>query len=654
VTLPAPRLDDRTFQDLVDESKRRIHRLCPEWTDHNVSDPGVALIELFAWMSETVLYRMNQVPDRLYVKFLELVGIELFGSAAAETEVLFTLTAPQPAPVPVPAGTEVSTEQLGDQEPIVFRTDVALTVAPPVLVSCVTRSDEQYEEHFDDLRRSAARVVCFRALTPGDAFYLGFAGSLASNLVRLHVVTGVEGAGVRPDAAPLAWETWSGESWEPARTLSDTTDALNSPEGGDVTLLLPPRHAAVPIGRTRAFWLRCKLVEPQPTMPTYRRSPELVSLEAVSLGGAVLAHHAQAAPGELLGTSTGEPGQAFTVRRTPVLPRTEGETVRVVVPPPGGGLQERETQLWREVEHFGFAGPADRVFTWSSSTGEIRFGPALQERDGRQVQHGAVPPVDAQVFVTGYRHGGGRTGNVGARRLTVLRTSIPFVATVTNLSAASGGVDPESIENAKIRGPLTLRSGDRAVTAEDFERLTLQATPAVGRALCLSPEPGEPVRVLVVPRVDAPAAGLTLEHLALAPELVEAVSTYLDRRRLLTTRVQIDEPYYQGLMVVAEVRAVAGIRPESIREKAVEALYAFINPVSGGLEKTGWQFGRSLNDGDVNALLRSVPGVATVGRVFFFLADLRTGEVRDQQLQRVALPPDALLMSFQHQVQVEP
>ena len=60
--LPAPELDDRKFQDIVDEAKRLIPRFCPEWTNHNVSDPGVALIELFAWMSEMVLYRVNQVP----------------------------------------------------------------------------------------------------------------------------------------------------------------------------------------------------------------------------------------------------------------------------------------------------------------------------------------------------------------------------------------------------------------------------------------------------------------------------------------------------------------------------------------------------------------------------------------------------------------
>ena len=64
MSLPAPKLDDRSFQDLVDEAKRYIQERCPEWTDHNVSDPGVTLIEAFAWMTDLLLYRLNRVPER--------------------------------------------------------------------------------------------------------------------------------------------------------------------------------------------------------------------------------------------------------------------------------------------------------------------------------------------------------------------------------------------------------------------------------------------------------------------------------------------------------------------------------------------------------------------------------------------------------------
>src|SRR3712207_2330626 len=76
VPLPAPYLDDRHFQDLVDDAKRLVQQRCPEWTDHNVSDPGVTLIEAFAQMVDQVIYRLNRVPDLHYVKFLELIGVD--------------------------------------------------------------------------------------------------------------------------------------------------------------------------------------------------------------------------------------------------------------------------------------------------------------------------------------------------------------------------------------------------------------------------------------------------------------------------------------------------------------------------------------------------------------------------------------------------
>src|SRR3954470_17210177 len=109
MALPAPDLDDRGFQDFVDEAKLLVQRRCPEWTDHNVSDPGVTLIEAFAQMADQIVYRLNRVPDRNHVKFLELLGLDLRPPSAARGEVTFWLSAPQPQVVLVRADTEVAT-----------------------------------------------------------------------------------------------------------------------------------------------------------------------------------------------------------------------------------------------------------------------------------------------------------------------------------------------------------------------------------------------------------------------------------------------------------------------------------------------------------------------------------------------------------------
>ena len=108
MSIPQIELDDRRFQDLVDEAKRLVQQHCPEWTDHNVSDPGVTLIELFAWMSDQLLYRMNRVPDRHYVKFLELLGVRLFPPIAARAAVTFWLSAPQSDVVRIAAATQAA------------------------------------------------------------------------------------------------------------------------------------------------------------------------------------------------------------------------------------------------------------------------------------------------------------------------------------------------------------------------------------------------------------------------------------------------------------------------------------------------------------------------------------------------------------------
>src|SRR5215211_3779052 len=134
-----PNLDDRTFQDLVDEAKRLIPRFCPEWTDHNVSDPGVALIELFAWMTDMLLYRTNQVPDRLYVKFLELIGIRLDPPRPARAPVTFYLSAPQPIDLTIPEGAEVATVRTDTSPAIVFTSEANLTIRTAKLQALLTR-----------------------------------------------------------------------------------------------------------------------------------------------------------------------------------------------------------------------------------------------------------------------------------------------------------------------------------------------------------------------------------------------------------------------------------------------------------------------------------------------------------------------------------
>ena len=105
MTLIGPVLDDRDFEQLRAELIQRIPTYAPEWTDHNVSDPGIALLELFAFLGETVLFRFNQIPDATKVAFLNLLGVPSLPAQPAR--VLAALRTEDPAGVQVLRGGEL-------------------------------------------------------------------------------------------------------------------------------------------------------------------------------------------------------------------------------------------------------------------------------------------------------------------------------------------------------------------------------------------------------------------------------------------------------------------------------------------------------------------------------------------------------------------
>ncbi|MBC8161781.1 MAG: hypothetical protein H7Z42_11235, partial [Roseiflexaceae bacterium] len=87
--LTSPPLDNRRFADLRDEALARIPVHTPEWSNFNASDPGVTLVEVFAFLTESLLYRANQIPDRNRLAFLRLLGVQLQPAASASGIVAF-------------------------------------------------------------------------------------------------------------------------------------------------------------------------------------------------------------------------------------------------------------------------------------------------------------------------------------------------------------------------------------------------------------------------------------------------------------------------------------------------------------------------------------------------------------------------------------
>lgn len=268
---------------------------------------------------------------------------------------------------------------------------------------------------------------------------------------------------------------------------------------------------------------------------------------------------------EVIGTSNGEANQRFRLRQTPVL--LSREPVPEVpqnsdVPPlnrdlvvevdTGGGFQlwqRRETLLNSLSESTHYLVDID-----AEDAATLMFG------DG---QFGQIPSVDSTIRVT-YRIGGGRTGNVGANTITVLKEGVSEGrVTVTNPQAASGGADRESIENARRQAPGVFRSLRRAVTREDYVALA-ENFPGVARADAVAPG-WTYVDLYIVPQG---------QDFNLTNDLRARLLRYFEDKRMVTTQVFIRQPRY----VMVDIAVTVGISPTFYREDVVgrveEALLA--------------------------------------------------------------------------------
>jgi predicted phage baseplate assembly protein len=664
MSLPAPLLDDRTFQELVNEAKLHLQKRCPEWTNHNVSDPGVALIEAFAWMADQLIYRVNRVPDRNYVKFLELMGVQLYPPSAAHLDMSFRLSSHQDVPVSIAAGTRVSTRRTAVEPSMEFATTIDLQIPPAVSTAVLT---QVAGGPFVDRAVALARREAFAVFSPepvvGDALYVGLDQPAPSTILLAQFLCEIAGHGIDPSKPPLAWDAWTGEGWVGCDIEKDSTAGLNA--SGAIEIHLPPGHTESTISGSTAAWVRCRVID-LPGVRPYRSSPRVVSVTAATVGGNVEARNCTPVVDEVLGTSDGMPGQSFVVRQPPVL-KDDGPLVMTVGTRPrraapgedgvegtgagtpdvddGAALEWRE---WNEVTSFADSGDEDDHFTLDATTGEVRFGPVVRSSDGTRVQHGAVPPQGAILKLPAYRTGGGSSGNVAARSVNVLRSSIPYVAVVYNRAAAIGGADGESIEEAKVRGPLDLRSRNRAVTAEDFEDLTRRAAPEVARVVCVAADGG--VRILAIPKVLHEGV-IPLAELRLPDSARERVLKALELSRMVGVRVSVEPPSYVGIRVDARVYGQAQVDPDRLSERCRRALFAYFNPVIGGPDGTGWPFGRPAQVGEVYAVLAKVRGVDYVEDAAMFRANPITQEVSEQQ-DRIDLEPTHLLMSVEHDVDV--
>lgn len=639
-----PRLDDHTYDAIVAEMRSRISRYTPEWTpvwsDLNDSDPGITMLQVFAWLGEMLGYRMNQVPALSYLKFLQLLGVELRAAEPAQAQITFPMKATFPDAITiVPQGTQVIAETAGGGPPLVFEATQALTVIRPRLTSVVAYDGNLA---YESATEANDRASSFRPFGPtagvGAALLLGFDTAAAFPETELTLFAwGVDtgsrtavscGLGATPSypSATVRWSAWTGFDWTPITLLKDETLAMT--RTGSIVLRTPDNLAATTIAPEPGprYWIRAELVTSQ-----YERPPVIAAIRTNTMTLTQM----ETVRDEVLGGSTGRPNQTFRVTNVPVL----ADSLELEVDQGSG------REVWTRVDDFLASSPRDQVYALNRTTGEVRFG------DGR---NGAIPIANvanpgANVVARSYRYGGGTKGNVGPGALHALRNAVPGIDEngVVNLVASFGGRDEETLDQAKQRAPAAIRARCRAVTADDFEFFAAQAANiARARALPLRhpdfPDVAVPgvVTVVVVPDSADPEPRPS-------DGTLRTVCAYLDQRRLLTTELYVAPPTYQRVSIAADVVADDSADLAAVQRGVEQSLLAYFHPLTGGEDGLGWPFGGTVSFSRTFQRVFSVPGVSSVDRLVITVDGVEAPECRD-----VPLKPDALASSRAHHVSV--
>jgi predicted phage baseplate assembly protein len=331
-------------------------------------------------MTDLLLYRLNRVPDRNYIKFMDLLGIRLEPARPATTDINFRLSAALPDDTLIPVGTSVGTLRSETQAAVTFATDRDLTIRVPQLAHVLaSRVRERFVDYTPALT-SAQRGLGVFSDRPraDDGLYLGFANDLSSHTLAITLRCRIEGIGVDPTDPPLAWETWSGvdHRWIGITVEQDGTGGLN--RDGLVIVRLPYEAAQTTLDNRTALWVRARVLDARPGQPAYSDSPRITGVEVESLAAMVPATHSRSITGEVLGTSDGSPAQTFRLQSLPVLSRREGETLEIEG-------DDGTFEPWVEVADFG------------RSEGEPHFARSGEWADRARAAHpiaaGARTPV---------------------------------------------------------------------------------------------------------------------------------------------------------------------------------------------------------------------------------------------------------------------
>ncbi|MER9059908.1 putative baseplate assembly protein [Mesorhizobium sp. M0698] len=619
MSLDSPILDDRRFDDLRTEATERIRLACPEWTDFNPSDPGMTLVELFAWFTDLTLYRMNSLPAKLHGELLSLVGIQ--PEPAKPALALIEFQPKDNCPTIIPGGTVSPAIDLGGGAVARFQTQRDLHMVRSALDAVTRRLPGEQDVDLTKLNETADRG--FDPFGPAGAekseLRLRFsaktgdqAGQIFTDIITLHITVMTRLVNddfslpekstslPRPQAPPLLWSArMENDVWEPLEIIDDETNHF----GRDGFIRIASPRRAVPIAQPAvkpssekkfAFELRCRVGGSGFAFGCAPRFRHL-AINAVNAIARTLETD------NPLATSTGLQGQILQLRNKSVEPKS----VKLSIRGPG---ENAKTQFWIEVDDFSESKPDDFHFTVDAANGQIRFG------DGA---YGKVPDAGYRISAT-YLAGGGAQSNVSARKI---KYDFPGVSGINPFPAA-GGSDAEPVTRLRQRAAARLRSRDRAVTAADFEDIALRVG-KMGRAKAIAGLHPD------FPDLSGRMPGVVTVFIASQPHQegklppwpsdaeIDDVKNLLDSRRVVGCELFVQAARIVPVKLTIKMTASAGFSLDLVKREVSKTLNEWLNSDERG-------FGTNLTGGDLwsRVLQTTIAGAPVVGEIESLVASI--------------------------------
>ncbi len=300
-------LDDKKWEDLVDDARRLLARYGKDWTDHNVHDPGITFVELFAWLAEMQIYHLNRVTDANYKKFLKLVGIYPAGAEPARVDISF-----KDVTGDINAGEPFLVEIGGEK--IYFETEEKLIPTSAVIKKIITITDSQIIDNTSANEKDDVYFAPFgEKVSQGAMFKLGFDKPLETEVKITFVLFDedlpspgshvYEPAQIIP-SAKLVWEYYDGNGWKGFPIKRDTTLAFNR-SGRIVFDDLPDMKK----DNDGFYWIRCRLKEGNYEIVPLVNKILLNTISAVQIERI----------NENLGTGNGKPACVMKLKKNPAV-----------------------------------------------------------------------------------------------------------------------------------------------------------------------------------------------------------------------------------------------------------------------------------------------------------------------------------------------